>query len=422
MNKSMKNVYNLDSYNSLILENKISLKRSSLSDDIKSFMGSEETPTPTSGSSRALAPLTESLSKTLRQKWDLKVEADSFYRDTDGGLKSHYNEEFLESWKEAADKGEPGEDKFFFYEGGIYDIRDPKTSLKTPKNYSKWSESKGISHLSESDGVDFLRNYMSSFKNFGGVDTNSRKSCAGSLNEALNRTGEVNESDDSPILGAYDRIMKSVKNEDVPFIEYEDLKGPVTKAIKKIVSECMQNDDYQSRDVAFLNNAICLLAPCVSHDGEDFFPAFKYVLDKVLTPEVLENSNLYLLKENTLDPIVHFTNTPEMGLFVPDSPTAQPQNVLDGSSLGGIPSLKRIHPSLQFLHNVDPDLYNGGVKVGQSGKFKSRTSNLLLRNLLGSSKVLNKVGTHCRRMNSLDAEDIPQKVSGNRCVVIVPKK
>jgi hypothetical protein len=162
----MKNVYNLDQYNSLILENKISLKRSTLGDDIKSFMGSDETPVVSEKSERPLASLTESLSKSLRQKWDMKMESDDFYRDTDGGLKSSYSEEFLEAWNQAAEKGEPGEDKFFFFEGGIYDISDSKSSLKTPKNYSKWAENRGVGSVSESDSVDFMRNYMSSFKNF----------------------------------------------------------------------------------------------------------------------------------------------------------------------------------------------------------------------------------------------------------------
>jgi hypothetical protein len=422
-NNQMKNVYNLDQYNSLILENKISLKRSSLGDDIKDFMGSDETPKVSEKSERPLGSLTESLSKSLRQKWDMKMESDDFYRDTDGGLKSAYSEEFLEAWKQAADKGEPGEDKFFFFEGGIYDISDSKSSLKTPKNYSKWAENRGVGAMNESDGVDFMRNYMSSFKNFGGVDTSSRKIYASKLNEALNsKNYEMNESDDSPVMGAYDRIMASVKNEEVPFIEYEDLKGPVSKAIKKIVSECMKNDDYQSRDVAFLNNAVCLISPCVSHDGEDFISAYGYVLDQVLTPEVMENTNLYLIKENTQDPILHFTNTPEMSIFVPDGPGAKPEDAFDASiHNSSVPNAKRIHPSLHFLHKVDPDLYKGPVKTGDSGKYKTRTTNMFLRNLVNSARVLNKVKTHCKRINTLEAEDVPQKVAGNRCVIINPK-
>lgn len=421
----MKNVYNLDQYNSLILENKISLKRSSLGEDIKSFMGAEETPN-TNFSERGekpVASLTESLSKVLRQKWDMKVESEDFYRGTDGGLKSSYSEEFLEAWKQAAEKGEPGEDKFFFFEGGIYDISDSKSSLKNPKNYAKWSENRGVGNMSESDGVDFMRNYMSSFKNFGGVDTNSRKLYASKLNEALNtKAVEMNESDESPVMGAYDRIMSAVKNEEVPYIDYEDLKGPVSKSIKKIVSECMKNDDYQSRDVAFLNNAICLIAPCVSHDGEDFISAYKYVLDQIMTPEVLENTNLYLIKENTQDPLIHFTNTPEMSIFIPDGPGAKPSDAFDAAQMGAsLPSSKRIHPSLHFLHSVDPELYQGPVKTQDTGKFKTRTTNMFLRNLVNSSRVLNKVKTHCKRMNTLEAEDVPQKVAGNRCIIINPK-
>jgi hypothetical protein len=363
------------------------------------------------------------LSKTLRQKWDVKLESDDFYRSTDGGLKSSYNEEFLEAWKQAAEKGDPEEDKFFFYEGGIYDISDSKCSLKNPKNYSKWAENRGVNSMTESDGVDFMRNYMSSFKNFGGVDTGSRKLYASKLNEALNsKSIEMNESDESPVMGAYDKIMSSVKNGEIPFIDYSDLKGPVSKAIKKIVNECMKNDDYQSRDVAFLNNAVCLLAPCVSYDGEDFISAYKYVLDQIMTPEVLENSNLYLLKENTQDPIVHFTNTPEMSIFIPDGPGAKPANAFDASQMGAsIPSSKRIHPSLHFLHSVDPDLYQGPVKTQEKGKYKTRTANMFLRNLVNSSRVLNKVKTHCKRMNTLDVEDVPQKVAGNRCVIINSK-
>lgn len=417
----MSNVYNLDQYNTLILENKISLNRSKLSDDLKAFVGSSESPSPEQEKAKSgTNEISESLSKVLRKKWKMQMESEDFYRSSDGNLKSSYNEDFLNAWKKAAENGEPGEDKFFYFEGGVYDITDPKTSLKQPKNYHKWSESRGIDKMNEDDGVDFMRNYMSSFKNFGGVDNNSRYVKASKLAEMIeSMANELNEDETTPVFTAYDGVLKAGKHEDVPFVEYEELKGPVLKSVKKIVQECMKNDDYQSRDVAFLNNAICLLAPCVSHDGDGFISAYKFILDKALTPEVMENTNLYLLKENTSDPMIYFTNDGKFDLFHPNTANAKPEDIFDLSQISGsIPGYKKIHPSLHFLHKVDPEYYQGPVKTQDSGKYKTRTSNIFLRNLVNSSRVLNKVNTHCKRMNTVEAEDIPQKVAGNRCVII----
>jgi hypothetical protein len=55
-------------------------------------------------------------------------------------MKSSYSEDFLRAWKEAAEKGTPGEHKFFYWNGGIYDIPNPKSSLKMSNNFKKWSE------------------------------------------------------------------------------------------------------------------------------------------------------------------------------------------------------------------------------------------------------------------------------------------
>jgi hypothetical protein len=418
----MDKIFNLDQYNSLILENKISLNRSSLSDDLKSFVSSD-VPEPSfknSGEKKQVNEISESLSKTLRKKWKMQIESDDFHRSTDGHLKSSYNDDFLKAWKKAADDGEPGEDKFFFYDGGIYDITDSKTSLKSPKNFKKWSAVRGVDSMNEEDGVDFMRNYMTSFKNFGGVDTNSMHKNSQRLMEAIDSMANgLNENEDSPVFTAYDGVLKVSKNQEVPFVDYDTLKGPVMKSIKKIVNECMKNDDYQSRDVAFMNNAICLLAPCVTYDGENYISAYKYILDKVVTPEVLENSNLYILKENTNDPLIYFTADNMMDIFHPSTPDSKPENIFDLKRIeGSLPSMKRIHPSLHFLHGVDPEVYSGPVKTQDGGKFKTRTSNVFLRNLINSSRVLNKVNTHCKRMNCIEAEDIPQKVAGNRCIVI----
>ena len=417
----MSKIYNIAEYNSLILENKISLNRSNLADDLKSFLGAGETSNEESTpEEKASSMVSESLSKILRKKWKMQVESEDFHRNGDGQLKSSYTEDFLHAWKKAAEDGEPGEDKFFYYDGGIYDLTNPATSLKMPKNYTKWAEVRGIESMNEDDSVDFMRNYMSSFDTFGGVDTKSRKVYSNKLSEVIdNMANELNEDEDTPIFTAYDGVMKLKKNDEIPFVEYEDLKGPIVKSIKKIVEECMTNDDYQNRDVAFLNNAICMIAPCVTHDGENFVPAYRYVLDKVLTPEIMENSNLYLLKENSNDPMMYFTSDNAVDLFNPNTPNAKPENIFDLSKISGnLPSMKKIHPSLHFLHGVDPDNYKGSVKTQDSGKFKTRTSNIFLRNLVNSARVLNKVNTHCKRINSIEAEDVPQKVSGNKCIII----
>jgi hypothetical protein len=417
----MSKIYNIAEYNSLILENKISLNRSNLSDDLKSFLGAGETSNETpSEEDKSSNSVSEALSKVLRKKWKMQVESEDFHRNGDGQLKSSYTEDFLQAWKKAADEGEPGEDKFFYYDGGIYDMTNPDTSLKIPKNYLKWADVRGIESMNEEDSVDFMRNYMSSFETFGGVDAKSRKVYANKLSEVLeNMANELNEDEDTPIFTAYDGVMKLKKNDEIPFVGYDDLKGPITKSIKKIVDECMTNDDYQNRDVAFLNNAICMIAPCVTHDGENFVPAYKYVLDKVLTPEVMENSNLYLLKENSNDPMMYFTSDNGVDLFNPNTPNAKPENIFDLSKISGnLPGMKKIHPSLHFLHGVDPDNYKGAVKTQDSGKFKTRTSNIFLRNLVNSSRVLNKVNTHCKRINAVESEDIPQKVTGNKCIII----
>jgi hypothetical protein len=421
-----KNVFGLDEFNSFILENKISLKRGDLQSDVEEFLGSadkrtdEDSEMPTMKADKTLG---EDLSKTLRTKWDSKMESENFYRSADGAMKSSYSDDFLRAWKEAAEKGTPGEHKFFYWNGGIYDIPNPKSSLKMSNNFKKWSEIRGVGSPKDEDGIDFVRSYMGSFKNFGGIDPKSRHEAGKKLESAVDSLGaEINEDADTPVYGAYDKLFKCLRNGETPYVAYEDLRGPIAGAIKKIANGCVKNSDFQSGDIAFLNNAICVLAPCVSYDGENFISCYKYILDKVLTPEVMEHPEMFMIQDESPDlgsPMVYFTNENSYGYFNPSDKGTKPDDIFDlENSNVDLSGNKKVHPSLNFLSGVDPDHCSGSVKTMSSGKYQTRPANIFARNLMNSTKILRQVNNHCKRMNAIEAEDVPQNIQGNKCLII----
>jgi|694.fasta_scaffold58167_5 hypothetical protein len=221
----------------------------------------------------------KALAKSLREVYNLKVEEENFVKQ-DGSLKSSYSPQFIKAWNSTLDgikKNSAKEDySYFFFSGGIYNVNMSSSSLKNPCNWNKWADVRNIKTLGNDDSVDFVENYLKSWKTFGMIRPDARYSGIRSL---LNSNAENSDLD---LSGAYERMSASIKNKSIPFIDYDNLKGDVAKAFNQALQKGEKSPDLGIEEFVAINNFLVMVSNAISFDGSKFISCVKWIHDNVL--------------------------------------------------------------------------------------------------------------------------------------------
>jgi len=347
------------------------------------------------------------LAKKLRTLYNVRIEEEGFLRG-DGRLKSSYDSTFIKSWIKAlkeVEKKNPSEYSYFFVNGGVYPINIATTSLRTPSNWKKWSDVRGLKNLDDEDCLDFVSDYLKTWTTFGNVRPSKRYD---GIQKAIESSEDLGNSSEKSL---YQKMSDSIKNAEVPFINYKDLTGSIKQAIAKVSQISEESPSLDYGDFIHLNNFLVMIANTISFDGNRFISCLKWVQDNILTETVI----------NKLSKDPDFIKL-----------SKGEESSLDFKSLtGGIPFLTYSSSNIvcydiaQEKREVEKkilDLQKSKFKNAEAYKlpaFKSFIANP--RGILSAninylvSSCYPSVAIHVKRMNAKAFDDLPQS-EGNKCI------
>ena len=333
------------------------------------------------------------LSKLLRKTYKTSVEDEDFIRE-DGDLKSSYTPEFILAWSKALSSiKDPEEYSYFYFNEGLYSISSETTSLKTPCNWPKWRSDRKIEDIESEDCVDYLNNYLKSWKTLGMIKPEYRYTKIRKLiSENIEKEGlKYSES--------YTNIKRAIRFKDVPLIDFEDLKGDIKEAFETIIHKNRKEMDLDREEFVGLNNFLVSIANTVSFDGEKFISPLKWIHDNVLGEKTCKRISSEA-----------FTST--------EATDKETGNLLtfDGNSLS-------ILPYKNLLKNMDikkvdkgcPDSLSGFRSLINLNSSDSPIIKILSRNLgYIASSIYPSIENHIKRMNSDTFGKVPN-VSPFKC-------
>jgi hypothetical protein len=396
------NVVSIDCFLSLN-ENKIVINNAEFERELASqYKIAYSAPTPeyspkgSPGSSKKKSGASvNELTKKLRTVYGVKVESDDFIK-TDGTLKSSYSPEFISAWTKAIDEteGSPKDYGYFFYDSGIYPIKTKYSSLKTPSNWKKWSSVRQTKSFDSEDASDFLSDYMKTWNSFGRVKGDVRYQSIKSI---------IKEREGSDLETAYELMSSSILNKSIPYIDFEDLKGNITKAFNIALQKEEKSPDLGAADFCAVNDFLIMVSSAVSFDGSKFISCIKWIHDHVLgevTAKRISNDSIILI----------MTGKGFSGI----------SNILSYSSNGIVPRDVTTASNIKSLINLvskmilkEPSKNLGGFKYlidaesdGDLGK-----STLSFNCKYITCEIYPLINSHVKRMNANSFADIPESKS-----------
>jgi len=328
----------------------------------------------------------QSLAKKLRQNYSIKVESDDFVKQ-DGTLKSSYTTEFIKAWNDALDKASPAEEfSYFFANGAVYNINLASSSLKTPCNWTKWAEVRQIKTLGNEDATEFLRNYLKGWTTFGMIRPQGRYEGIKSL---LKRNSN---NDDLDLSGPFEMMESSVKNKEVPFVDFENLKGDISRAFNIALQKSDKSPDLGKEEFVAINNFLIMIANCVTFDGSKFISCIKWVNDNILgasTAKRISKDSIFGLTEDDSD--------------------SGPLLTYEGSKIivGEYDDIKKRKTTSK--RQMSSALDGIGILAGMKG------SDSGIKNILGNNcyyiaaDIYPSIATHVKRMNAISFDEVPQQ-------------
>jgi hypothetical protein len=334
----------------------------------------------------------QSLAKKLRSEYNIKVESDDFTKQ-DGSLKASYSTEFIKDWNSALDKVKPAEEFSYFFAGGaVYNINLASSSLKTPCNWTKWAEARQIKTLGNEDATEFLRNYLKGWTTFGMIRPQWRYD---GIKTLLKRNSN---NDDLDLSGPFEMIESAVKNKEIPFVDYENLKGDIARAFNIALQKSDRNPDLGKEEFVAINNFLVIIANCVTFDGSKFVSCIKWINDNVLGSSTA--------KRISKDSIFGLTQ---------DDSDSGPLLTYEGSKIivGEYDDIKKRKTTSkkQMSSALDGIGILGDMKGSESG----------IKNILGNNcyyiaaDIYPSIATHVKRMNATTFGEIPQQ-SPFKCI------
>lgn len=350
-----------------------------------SLPGKKEThESPKSGGSSSGV---KTLAKNLRSAYNLKIEDEDFLKQ-DGSLRSVYSPQFIKAWNSTLEKiiadKKVEEYSYFFFSGGVYNINLSSSSLKNPCNWNKWADARGIKTLGNDDATDFIENYLKGWKTFGMIRPGFRYDGIRSLLK------ENAQNDSLDLSSAYEMMDTSIKNKSIPFIDFDNLKGDISKAFGLALQKGEKNPDLGKEEFVAINNFLVMVANAITFDGSKFISCLKWIHDNLLGESTA--------KRIKRDQMFSVTN---------EDKDSGKMLGFDGSSIVSSTSKKIADKKLNKKSDVSEDL--PGLKVLAETGQDSQIKEALAKNCyyMGAD-IYPSIKIHLKRMNATNFEQVPQ--------------
>jgi hypothetical protein len=205
-------------------------------------------------------------------------------------------------------------------------------------------------------------------------------------------------NDDLDLSGPFEMIESAIKNKEIPFIDYENLKGDIARAFNIALQKSDKSPDLGKEEFVAINNFLVIIANCVTFDGSKFVSCIKWINDNVLgssTAKRISKDSIFGLTEDDSD--------------------SGPLLTYEGSKIivGEYDDIKKRKTSSkrQMSSALDGIGILGDMKGSESG----------IKNILGNNcyyiaaDIYPSIATHVKRMNAISFDQIPQQ-SPFKCI------
>jgi len=344
----------------------------------------------------------DKLAKKLREIYSIKVEGENFTK-TDGMLKSSYTTQFIKDWNSALEKvssEDPKDFGYFFTDGGIYDINLASTSLKNACNWPKWTSFRKIENLSDEDAVDFLTNYLKGWTTFGMVRPSFRYDGIKSL-QKLN-----SDNDSLDLSGPYEMMEGSIRHKEIPFVDYDTLKGDISKAFNIILQKSEKSPDLGKEEFVALNNFLIMIGNCVTFNGEKFISCVKWIDDNIIG----ESTANRIVKDQILG--VNLLDDSDTGKLL----GYESSRIIVGS-FSEITKKNTANKRKKQMSDTLPGMNILANMKKQDGEARGIKGLLADTCYYIAADIYPSIESHLKRMNARTFDQIPQKAP-NKCVNI----
>jgi hypothetical protein len=344
----------------------------------------------------------DKLAKKLREIYSIKVEGENFTK-TDGTLKSSYTTQFIKDWNSALEKvssEDPKDFGYFFTDGGIYNINLSSTSLKNACNWPKWTSFRKIEDLSDEDGVDFLTNYLKGWTTFGMVRPSFRYDGIKSLQKSNS------DNDSLDLSGPYEMMEGSIRHKEIPFVDYNTLKGDISKAFNVILQKSEKSPDLGKEEFVALNNFLIMMGNCVTFNGEKFISCIKWIDDNIIG----ESTANRIVKDQILG--VNLLDDSDTGKLL----GYESSKIIVGS-FSEISKKNTANKRKKQMSDTLPGMNILANMKKQDGEARGIKGLLADTCYYIAADIYPSIESHLKRMNAKTFDQIPQKAP-NKCVNI----
>ncbi len=332
------------------------------------------------------------LAEKLRSVYKIDVEGTNFTR-TDGSLKPSYNVKFMKAWMKALEdvSSSPADYGYFFNDGGLYKINKKDTSLKSPSNWSKFEK------VDEKDDVYlFFKNNASQFSTLGYINNKKRYDALSKFITTLSGSERFKN------IAA--RLKPALLNKEVPFISMDDMKGDIKRAFEIALDVDSSNPDMGVYEFVLLNSMLVATSNCVTYDPDKkkYIPCIKWVSDNILTEDVCQRvADDRLMQDLARDgELITFS-----GDTLVSPKRTEVVKILNQKNDDGFTSQKALSsftPLIKF----------------KPGTGMMASKGIVILNLRRITKTIYPaVSDMCKRMNTVEFKDFPQK-SPLKCVEV----
>jgi hypothetical protein len=199
-------------------------------------------------------------------------------------------------------------------------------------------------------------------------------------------------NDDLDLSGPFEMMESTIKNREIPFVDYDNLKGDVSRAFNIALQKSDKNPDLGKEEFVAINNFLIMIANCVTFDGSKFISCIKWINDNVLGASTA--------KRISKDSI--------FGLTEDDSDTG-PLLTYEGSKIivGEYDNIKKRKTTSkrQMSSALDGIGILAEMKGSESG----------IKSILGNNcyyiaaDIYPSIATHVKRMNATEFSEVPQQ-------------
>jgi hypothetical protein len=222
--------------------------------------------------------------------------------------------------------------------------------------------------------------------------------------KSLQKSNSDNDSLD--LSGPYEMMEGSIRHKEIPFVDYNTLKGDISKAFNVILQKSEKSPDLGKEEFVALNNFLIMMGNCVTFNGEKFISCIKWIDDNIIG----ESTANRIVKDQILG--VNLLDDSDTGKLL----GYESSKIIVGS-FSEISKKNTANKRKKQMSDTLPGMNILANMKKQDGEARGIKGLLADTCYYIAADIYPSIESHLKRMNAKTFDQIPQKAP-NKCVNI----